>query len=115
MSKHFKTDLQCGDVASVKKGVKDPDFDQDISGWRGRIDDIYKNDEGTLLVMIDWDSVTLRNIHISQIIECQKKEMDWDRMVLEATEVELSEMRDSEEDVLLEKQKILDKLSNYNK
>lgn len=111
MSERMKIDFEEGDVVSVKNGIKDPDFGNDISGWRGRIDDIYDNGEGKLLVMIYWDSVTLNNMDISQLVECKQKEIEWDKMVLEVWEVELAEARDNEEDVSLTIKKIKKRLS----
>ena len=38
-----------GDSVVVKSGVADPDFENDISGWQGRIEEI--DDEGSKLLL----------------------------------------------------------------
>jgi hypothetical protein len=109
--KHVEKQLQEGDVVSVKDGTNDPDFGDDIGGWRGRIDDIYEDAQGTPLVMIEWDSVTLKNMSMPLLLECQRLELDWDKMVLEVSDIKSSDSRDTEEDVVHEKQKIHDALA----
>jgi len=104
--KKINIDYKEGDTVSVKNGIKDPDFGTDISGWRGIADSIYENEEGKLLVRINWDSITLNNMDASQILECDNEGFAWDVMVLEAQEVELSEKRDNEGDVVRAKRKI---------
>ena len=107
----IEIDYKEGDAVSVKNGVKDPDFGTDISGWRGIADSIYENREGKILVEIHWDSITLKNLEMSQLVECHKQGLCWDMMVLGAEEVRLSEIRDGEEDVERIKKKIQEKLS----
>lgn len=111
MRKSFEIDYVEGNAVFVKNGIKDPDFGTDISGWCGIADSIYDNGEGQILVEIHWDSITLNNIEILQIIECDKQQMDWHRMVLRAEEVQRSEIRDSVEEVERIKKEIQKKIS----
>ena len=45
--------FKIGNSVKVKRGVKDPDLEADISGWQGRISAVQ--DDG--LVCIDWDGI----------------------------------------------------------
>jgi hypothetical protein len=87
-------EFKVGDSVIVKQGVLDPDLGTDIGGWQGRIAEI----EGQI-IGLDWDSITLKNIPDSVIDQCEVEGYDWTRMHLEATEVELTRPRDTEEDV----------------
>jgi hypothetical protein len=89
-------DFKVGDSIVVKQGVLDPDFGTDLSGWQGRISEIDRQNN---LVSIDWDSVTLKNIPDAVIDECEEDNLNWARMYLEPTEVELTQPQDTEEDV----------------
>ncbi|MFT4639885.1 MAG: hypothetical protein ACI8T1_003210 [Verrucomicrobiales bacterium] len=44
--------FRVGDSVVVKSGVTDPDFNTDIGGWQGQIEDVESG--GT--VLITWDS-----------------------------------------------------------
>lgn len=86
--------FKVGDPVIVKPNVKDPDLGIDIGGWQGRISEIKGN-----IVRIDWDSLTLKNMPGSVIAKCEERGWGWTQMYLEATEVELTTPRDTEEDV----------------
>ncbi len=49
----FKT----GESVAVKSGVNDPDFEFDISGWQGRVQEV----DNTGTVFIRWDSLTVKS------------------------------------------------------
>ena len=95
-SSHSELDFQVGDSIVVKQGVLDPDFGTDISGWQGRISELERQNN---LISIDWDSVTLKNIPDAVIDKCEENNLNWARMDLEPTEVELTQPQDTEEDV----------------
>ena len=61
--------LQVVDSVKVNPGVIDPDFDFDISGWQGRVEEIF--DSG--LVLIRWDSVTLAKMPLGLVIQCENE------------------------------------------
>jgi hypothetical protein len=88
------TVLHVGDSVVVKAETLDPDFEIDISGWQGRIEEVYDD-----TVLIRWDSITLRGIRLDMIIRCENENLDWEVMILENDEVEVSTARDSEADV----------------
>jgi hypothetical protein len=83
-----------GDSVIVKSGVLDPDFEIDISGWQGRVEEV--NDE---TVFIRWDSITLREMASSLIIRCENENLDWKLMTLKIDEIKMSTARDTEADV----------------
>ena len=93
-SSESELDFKIGDSVIVKQGVLDPDLGTDIGGWQGRIAEI----EGQI-IGIDWDSITLKNIPGSVIDKCEVEGWSWTRMYLEARSVELTQPRDTEEDV----------------
>ena len=85
-----------GDSVVVKPGIADPDFDIDIGGWQGQLDEDADVDK---MVLIAWDSVTLQNIPAAMIEQCEEKGLDWTEMMLETREVQRAISRDTEEDV----------------
>ncbi len=87
--------LHAGDSVVVKSDVLDPDFGTDISGWQGRIEKVDYGDT----VFIRWDSITLRKMGLDIIIRCENENLDWDVMTLDTVEIEVTTIRDSEEDV----------------
>jgi hypothetical protein len=88
--------FKVGDSGVVKPDTQDPDFDINIGGWQGRIIEV---DEESNLVGIQWDSITLKQIPEEMIDQCEEDEMDWSEMYLYPTEVELTQPRDTEDDV----------------
>ena len=88
--------FEAGDSVVVKPGTVDPDFGVEIGGWQGRI---AEEPGANGMVLISWDGLTFQNIPDSAIAECEKRGLDWTRMVLEAREVEPTSPRDTEEDV----------------
>lgn len=79
---HYKV----GHCVVVKKGVRDPDYDIEIGGWKGKIYDIERADDP--LLSIEWDYETQRKIPISMIKACEKDNLDYTKMSLLASEVE---------------------------
>jgi len=85
--------LAIGNSVAVKPGTIDPDFDVDISGWRGRIEEIDRE-----FVLIRWDSPTLKQMPKKLIIDCENENLDWEVMNLYKTDVEITTERDSKTD-----------------
>jgi hypothetical protein len=83
-----------GDSVVVKPGVIDPDFKNDISGWQGRIEEIYDED----WVSIRWDSKTLKQMPLDLIIQCENENLDWELMTLGSNELQKTTERDSVSD-----------------
>lgn len=104
------TDLTVGDSVAANPGTEDPDVGGDISGWQGRIIEIYPPEQGDPpIVMLAWDSTTLRNIPESAIIHCEREGMDWGTMGLSVHDVVLAEARDTEQDAANTKEEIADR------
>jgi len=100
--------FKVGDSVIVKQGVLDPDLGTDIGGWQGRIVTIERQsnligivtiERQSNLIGIEWDSITLKNIPSSVIDQCEVENLDWAQMCLFSTDVELTQPRDTEEDV----------------
>jgi hypothetical protein len=90
--------LNVGDSVIVKPGTKDPDTGGDIGGWQGRISELKEYD-GELMVSLLWDSITLKNMPLSMIEQCEKDGLDWQTMGLRVDEVEPALARDTQRDI----------------
>ena len=87
--------LDIGDSVAVKSGVVDPDLDNDIGGWQGRV---LEADDGDS-VFIRWDSITLQEMGLYLAIQCENKNLDWELMTLDTADVQKAASRDTEKDV----------------
>lgn len=96
--------FKAGDSIVVKPGVQDPDLDIEIGRWQGRLE---KDPDADGLVMIAWDSITLRNTPDAVIAQCVEQGLDWTQMGLSAGEIVPTNPRDSAEDV----ERAIDELS----
>ncbi len=98
MAKPSRSDFRAGDSVRVKPGIIDPDFGTAIGDWQGKISNIDKsNDE--ILVSIQWDSVTLENMPVAMIEQCEEQGLDWAEMALGVDDVEPAQARDTASDV----------------
>lgn len=103
--KQAHSDFRVGDCVRVKGGVQDPDFGADIGGWQGRISNIDPGGD-EILVSIQWDSITLQQMPVAMIEQCEERGLDWAEMALSANEVEPAKPRDAEDDVAEVKAKL---------
>jgi len=88
--------MKIGDSIKVKQGVFSPDYDNlSIGGWQGRIVEIDKN-----FITFELDSETLSQLNENYIIESIVEEVEWTLLSLRISEVEITQARDSKEDVL---------------
>ena len=87
--------LDIGDSVVVKSGVIDPDLDNDIGGWQGRV---LETDDGDS-VFIRWDSITLQEMGLDIAIQCENNNLDREVMTLDMADVQKDAMRDTEKDV----------------
>ncbi len=104
-------DINIGDSVVVKPGVLDSDTGQDMVGWQGRITDISPDEEdesaaGSVIVGIEWDSLTLKGMPTRVIEHCENEGLDWATMNLNIREVERSTPRDKPQDVVKAKKRI---------
>ena len=88
--------LDIGDSVVVKSGVVDPDLDNDIGGWQGRVIEAHDGDT----VFIRWDSITLQEMGLDVAIQCENKNLDWEVMTLDMADVQKAASRDTEKDVV---------------
>jgi hypothetical protein len=86
--------FKIGDSVKVKPNTVDPDYDEDISGWVGRIAEI--EDE---TILIEWDSLTLTNMTAETIRQCDEDDLDWSVMNLYPPDIELTDARDTPAEV----------------
>lgn len=90
--------FRVGDCVKVRDGVKDPDFEMDISGWQGRVSVVDEFEDETI-VAIQWDSVTLKNMPPSLIEQCDEEGFDWSEISLSVEDIEPGVVRDDEHEV----------------
>jgi len=62
-------------------------------------------------VLIDWDSITLRNIPDAVIIECEEKGLSWSQMYLHPHEVECIPPRDT----LVDVKQVIDEIADRHR
>ncbi|MCD4767237.1 MAG: calcium-binding protein [Methanosarcinales archaeon] len=92
-------EVKIDDSVKVKSGILCPDLeDLCIGGWQGRISEITEADDGTAIVRIEWDSITLKNMPDCYIDQSEEEDLDCSAMYLEPDDVELTESRDKKED-----------------
>jgi ribosomal protein L24 len=87
--------IKLGDSVIVKQGLKDVDFGGSIAGWQGRVIEVTA--EG--YISVQWDSITLKQMPFSTIEKSEQKGMGWNEYYLTPSDVELTEARDSREEV----------------
>jgi hypothetical protein len=93
--------FQVGDTVKVKEGTIDPDFGFEIDGWHGQITEIDDD-----LVCIELDSISLSETPDKYFTKCEIDDLDWKMIYLRLDEVELSERRDTEEDLAIVRKQI---------
>ena len=103
--------MKTGDSVIVKQGVKEPDFeDFEIGGWQGRIVDIDANsDKDNILITIEWDSITLKQIPSYYIEQSERDGFDWKNMTLYKADLEKTKPRDNKENVKRTQKELSDK------
>ncbi|MDD2475716.1 MAG: hypothetical protein PHI32_07380 [Dysgonamonadaceae bacterium] len=80
----MKYSLKIGNSVVVRLGVKEPDLDDfDIGGWQGQVVDIdTKSDKVNILITIEWDSLSLRQMPSTYIEQSERDGLDWQKMTL---------------------------------
>ena len=87
--------LKIGDSVIVKNGIKDPDFNTDLSGWVGRIIEIDSS-----IILIEWDSITIQQMDYDIITKAEDDGLEWQLMNLETTDVRKTNDRDTKEETV---------------
>lgn len=89
--------IKVGDGIKVKKGTKDPDFeDLLIEDWTGKVVEIIEeyDDENIALISIKWDNSTLQKLPKKYVKECENLGLDWECMSLYVSDIELTSSDD---------------------
>ena len=82
-----KEPLEVGDSVLVKDGYEDPDNpDWNIAGWQGRLIEIIEVNPP--MILVEWDSITLKNMPASIIEECEEQSLEWAEYQFFPTDVE---------------------------
>ena len=76
--------LNIGDAVIVRQGIKEPDLEEiEIGGWQGRVVGIdVKSDNDNILITIEWDSLTLKQIPSYYIEQSERDGYDGQTMIL---------------------------------
>lgn len=91
-----------GESIKIKQGVCDPDYPNiDISGWQGRIVEFDGEDEDGELYIIAWDSISLKSMDSTVILDAIEEEIDYSLITLYANDFDIAAPRDKEKDVEL--------------
>lgn len=103
--------LKTGDSAIVNQGMKEPEFEEfEIGGWQGRVVEIdYESNKVHVLIIIEWDSLTLKQIPPKYIQQSEMEELDWQRMNLHESDLNKTTPRDRVENVKKVQEKLSDK------
>lgn len=100
MEKKTFDQLVIGKSVKVKENTMCPDYEGlNIGGWQGRIKEITKPDEGKPLILIQWDSITLKQLPDYFIKQSEVEGLDFSSMNIYPEDVELTECRDSKQEV----------------
>jgi len=91
-----KIPFKVGDSVAVKAGITEEDTKIDMSGWQGRVVEIDTKEN---IVVVDWDSITLRQLPASYIRLCEEEGYGWTQYYLLPSDVEAVTVRDSQADV----------------
>jgi hypothetical protein len=97
--KRAKPDFEAGDCIKVKEGIKDPDSNVDISGWQGTILEIAEGESGQTLILVAWDSHTLKEMPQSYLEQSEMEGLDWQQFFLLVDDIEHAQSRDTQRDV----------------
>ena len=99
MTREAKPLFTTGASVKVKAGVRCPDYPKlAIGGWQGRITEVEKAEDDSIVVLIQWDSVTLKAIPEKFIADSEKEGCAWAEMYLDQDDVEPAAPRDSDKE-----------------
>ncbi len=97
-----------GDPVVVKRGILAKDFGLDFSGWHGRAMDVQRTEDGETRVRVEWDSLSLRDVPLPVIEQCEREGFDWTGVLLRIREIGRCRARDTVEDVQNEIESIIE-------
>jgi len=85
--------FQIGQSVQVNEGVKEHDGGLDMTGWHGRIREL---DPHNKLMLIAFDSATLRGLPLEYVEQCEEEGLDWTTYYIGYDEVRPASARDNE-------------------
>lgn len=91
-----KGPFQLGDSVRFKDGQQDEESGTEIGGWQGRITEINEKHK---VLLIEFDSVTLRSMPREYLEECEEAGLGWSEYYIGFDDVEAVEPRDKKWDV----------------
>lgn len=89
MATKTKSKFAYGDKVRVVDGTLDPDFNFEIGGWTGEIEEVEVLENGTWLYCVVWDKPTLRKMGRDLIRRCKKDDLNHTMTYLLEDELEL--------------------------
>jgi hypothetical protein len=76
------------EIVRVKPNTQEPDFKKsDLGGWQGRVIEINAEDPDEILLLIEWDTTTLKNMDKIYIKACIREGYDYESMWLDVSDV----------------------------
>jgi hypothetical protein len=94
-----KVNFKIGDYVKVKKGILCSDnADYIIEDWQGKIIKTSVIVQKESLVLIKWDSLTLKNMPENFIIESIQEDLKFEEMYLDINEIVHTSCRDKDQD-----------------
>lgn len=106
----FIDSLKEGDSVKVKDYTNEEGIN--LTGWEGRIAEIDLTDEE---VLVEWDSITIKNLTFEKIKEYDEKGLMWYAEYIPTEYIELSTPRDTEEEAEALFDEISDKIDEEYK
>ena len=98
--KNKMVNFKIGDYVKVKKGILEPQEGKyNLEDWQGEIINTFIDKRDGSVVLIKWDSITLRNMPENFIIECIQEALEFSEMYLGADEVTQAECRSNDNEV----------------
>ena len=88
-----KTAFKIGQSVRINDGVKEEMSGLDIGGWHGRIREL---DPASKIMLIAFDSVTLRGLPLEYVDQCEEEGLDWAEYYIGYDEVAPAPARDTE-------------------
>ena len=88
--------FKLGQTVRINDGIKDDELDVDISGWQGSIVELDPDEK---MMLIAFDSITLREMGLDYIERCEEEGMDWAQYYIGYDDVTLAPARDTAADV----------------
>jgi hypothetical protein len=88
--KASQSKFHIGQTVRVVAGTLDPDYGDPIAGWSGGVEDIYLSDDDSIIAWtycIQWDSDTMMGVGRAFQKQCERDNLDAERMVLAEHEI----------------------------